>query len=423
MNVHAPARGSRLGADGRRIGVGPRWLGLLLSGPIHRLLDLVDARLERGALEAVLPDGTARLLGGRAPGFSAEIDLYEWRAFLRLITAGSVGWYQAWEAGEWTSPDPVQLFALAMDNADTLGRATRAHGPWRLAMRWLQKRRANTRTGAQRNAAMHHDLGNDFFAAWLDTTMNYSGARFDGPGLIMAERLPLDLEAAQRRKMDTIADRIAGARTVLEIGCGFGGLAAEMSNRGMDVTAIDISREALRWAQTRQPGRIRFRQCDYRDMRGSFDAIVCVGVLMTVGRAWWPAFVDCLDRNLKPGGRVALQFVSIREELFDAYAASADFVQTCVHPGSMLLGEAEFRGLVEARGFEWRDAYRFGADYAETLRLWRERFELAIDEARLPLGFDERFVRLWRYYLMYAEGGFRGRGVDVVQVTLVKPAV
>ena len=397
---------------GSRLGIGPQWLARAFSGGIHKILDRIDAGLEHGSIEAALPNGTVRRLGGKGEGTRAEVTLRDWRALLRLATGGSVGWYQAWEAGEWDSPDPVALFALFMENGATLGNAGRAHGPWRWAARLLHWFHRNTRTGSKRNIHAHYDLGNDFYALWLDPTMSYSSARFDGGGS--------DLEVAQRRKIASVADRVAGAETVLEIGCGWGSLAAELAARGSRVTAISLSDEQLAWARERALPGVDFRKTDYRDMTGQFDGIVSVEMVEAVGREYWPDFFDCIARCLKPGGRAAIQYISIRDDLFDGYAASADFIQTYVFPGGMLIRESEFRRLAAARGLAWEDQASFGADYAETLRLWRENFDRVVAEGRLPPGFDERFVGLWRFYLMYCEGGFRGGGIDVAQVTLVK---
>lgn len=413
MNAQAPGRGVELVAGGRALGIGPRWLARVWSGGIHKVLDRIDAGLARGSIEAVLPDGSHRLLGGREPGFDAKVWLKDGRALLRLATGGSVGWFQAWEAGEWDSPDPVPLFALFMDNAAGLGKAGRARGPWRLLVRAVHWLNRNTRAGALRNIEAHYDLGNDFYATWLDPTMSYSSARFEAGDS--------DLGAAQRHKQDTIAARVSGARTVLEIGCGWGSLAARLAERGARVTGISLSDEQLGWARERHPG-VEFRKQDYRDVAETFEAIASVEMVEAVGREYWPAFMDALARCLAPGGRAALQYISMRDELFEGYARSADFIQTYIFPGGMLIREAEFRALAEARGLAWCDAESFGLDYAETLRQWRARFDRAVEQEQLPPGFDERFVRLWRFYLMYCEGGFLGRGIDVGQVTLVRRA-
>jgi cyclopropane-fatty-acyl-phospholipid synthase len=405
-------RGEQLVSAGWRIGTGPEWLAGLIAGGVSRVLDRIDAGLERGSIRATLPGGSQRMLGGRNPGFDAVVRINSYRALLRLATSGSVGWFQAWQEGEWDSPDPVPLFALFMANASALGDVGRAHGPWRLAMRMLHWLRRNSRTGSLRNIHAHYDLGNDFYAAWLDPAMCYSSARFE-PGDT--------LEQAQQRKLDTIVARLEGAGEVLEIGCGWGALARRLADGGARVTAISLSDEQLAWARDRHGGAdIDFRKEDYRDTRGAFDGVVSVEMVEAVGREYWPAFFDCIACNLKPGGRAAIQFIAMREDLFGAYARSADFIQAYVFPGGLLVSESEFRRLAEERGLEWRDREGFAMDYAETLRLWRERFDSAVAAGRLPAGFDSAFVELWRYYLMYCEGGFRGGGIDVTQVTLVK---
>jgi len=338
---------------------------------------------------------------------------------LRLATGGSAGWYQAWEAGEWTSPDAVPLFAVFMANGAELGETGRAKGPWRLASRALHWLNRNTRLQAERNIHAHYDLGNDFYGAWLDPTMSYSSAyRVGADGL----------EAAQRRKWERLGERLGqdgqSPETLLEIGCGWGALASHFAAGGSRVTAISLSDEQLAWARARHPA-VAFRKQDYRDTGrdsgGQFDAIVSVEMVEALGRAYWPAFMDCIARNLKPGGRAAIQFIAMRDELFEAYARNADFIQAYVFPGGLLIKSSEFRRLAAERGLSWEDQEDFGQDYAETLKAWRARFDAAEAQGRLPAGFDRRFCGLWRFYLMYCEGGFAGGGIDVTQVTLVKP--
>jgi cyclopropane-fatty-acyl-phospholipid synthase len=430
MNAQVPARGEELVAGGRPLAIGSRWVAKLWTGGVQRVLDRIDAGLARGSIMATLPDGSTRLLGGRAPGFDAVVHLRSYRAMARLATGGSVGWYQAWEAGEWTSPDPVPLFALFMDNATALGSSARASGPWRVAARMLHRLRRNSLKGAARNIHLHYDLGNDFYAQWLGSTMLYSSAIFatheDAPN--RDSQFLDELDAGQSAKVAAVDRRLAlapGAR-VLEIGCGWGTLAAFLAEqRGAHVDAISLSDEQLDYARTRwQPlqGSVDFRKQDYRDVAGTYDAIASVEMVEAVGREYWTTFLDCIVRNLRPGGRAALQYISLGDDVFESYARSADFIQTYIFPGGMLLNEPEFRRLAQERGLSWEDHHAFGRDYARTLAHWRQRFDQAVEEGRLPLGFDERFVRLWRYYLMYCEGGFRGGGIDVAQVTLVKNA-
>ena len=403
-------RGERLTSGAQRFARRPGLVARLVAPGFAKVLDRIDAALVSGALHATLPDGKRRILGGRAPGFECDVDLRSWNALVRLASNGSVGWYQAWEAGEWASPDPVPLFALFMQHAARLGDTARAKGPFRHALKLAHFWNRNTHRGARRNISAHYDLGNDFYAAWLDPTMSYSS------GLNVAKD---SLEAAQKRKWAALSDRIGDAQSVLEIGCGWGALAGYLAGRGSDVTAISLSDEQLAWARERHAGP-EFRKQDYRDVTGQFDAIVSVEMVEALGREYWPTFMDCIANNLKPGGRAAIQYISMRDDLFDAYAQSADFIQAYIFPGGLLIRTSEFRALAEARGLAWRDQLDFGIDYAETLREWRENFDRAEREGRLPSGFDRAFCDLWRYYLMYCEGGFRGGGIDVHQVTLVK---
>ncbi len=387
-------------------------LAQLWGASAARLVDRIDRGLVAGTLHATLPDGSTRMLGGRAPGFEATVTLHAWGGLVRVARAGSVGLYQAWEAGEWSSPNPVQLFALFVANADALGGLARAHGPWRWAARLMHWLHRNTRRGSQRNIHAHYDLGNDFYAAWLDPELIYSSARYAVPGQ--------DLAMAQQHKLAAIAQRLGGAKTVLEIGCGWGALAQYLHDQGMQVTAISLSDAQLDWARQQRSGAIDFRKQDYRDVTGQFDAIASVEMVEAVGREFWPDYFACLARCLNSGGRAAIQYIAIREELFPAYARSADFIQTYIFPGGVLVSEAEFRRLAAEHALDWRDQQDFALDYAETLKTWRENFDRAIAEGRLPPHFDARFQRLWRFYLMYCEGGFRGGGITVAQVTLVK---
>lgn len=375
----------------------------------HRQLDRIDQGLAQGRIEVFLPDGSFRVLGGRVEGPACTVIIRRWRALVRLSRSGSIGWYEAWAAGDWSSPDLVPLFDVFMRNRVPLARTARAKGLWRWAKRvrhWLNR---NDRKGAQRNILAHYDLGNDFYAAWLDTTMSYSSAIW-APGDT--------LENAQRRKHVAVLDRldlIEGA-AVLEIGCGWGSLAQAAHECGTRVTGISLSPNQLDWARRHHDPAIDFRLCDYRDVTGQFDAIMSAEMVEAVGEAYWPAYLDAIARCLKPGGRAAIQLISIADDVFEAYRQSMDFIQAYIFPGGMLLSESRFRAMVETRGLAWHDEHRFGHDYAATLKCWRERF----DAADLPPHFDARFRDLWRYYLMYCEGGFRSGGIDVLQITLVK---
>lgn len=421
MNAIDPRRGRRALSVRRPPRTGAAgFLSRALAPVFHRLLDRIDRGLEQGTLESSLPDGTRRLLGGRAPGPQCEVYLHSWRALVRLAIGGSAGWYRAWAAGEWTSPDAVPLFALFMRNAVTLGQVARPHGPGRWigrAMHWVRR---NSRLGSRHNIAYHYDLGNDFYSLWLDRNMHYSSALFIDP-----ENSIEDLEEAQRRKVNAILDRLdlTDGASLLEIGCGWGGLAEQAMERcTIAYSGLTLSVEQADYARDRLGSGAQILLTDYRDAQGQYDAIASVEMVEAVGQAYWPAYLAAIHRLLKPGGKAAIQYILIDDAIFERYARGADFIQAYIFPGGMLMSESRFRALAEEQRLEWRDVHRFGLDYAETLRRWRERFDRAIEEGQLPASFDQHFVGLWRYYLMYCEGGFRGGGIDVAQVTLVKPA-
>ena len=379
----------------------------------HRLLDRIDAGLAQGGIEASLPDGTRRLLGGRAPGPLPVVVIHRWRALVRLATAGSVGWYEGWTAGDWSSPDPVPLFDLFMRNRVALGGSARAGGWQRIALRGWHALRRNHRAGARRNIAEHYDLGDDFYREWLDPGMTYSSAMFVGDE---------PLAVAQDRKLAAILDRtgtVAGD-TILEIGCGWGSFAQAAVTAGRTVHALTLSTEQKAAVEARIPVGVTVALTDYRDVDGRYDAVASIEMVEAVGQQYWPAYLDTIARVLTPGGRAAIQYISIADDVFAAYATGVDFIQRYVFPGGMLVSDSRFRALAEARGLRWTDHMSFGPDYAETLRRWRAAFDVAVAEGRLPARFDARFVAMWRYYLMYCEGGFRGGGIDVAQVTLVK---
>ena len=402
-------------SGGDRFASSPGLVSKLVAPGFSAIINAVDAGLERGSMLAHLPDGTTRLLGGRAPGFDVRIHLKDWRALLRLATNGSIGWYQAYEAGEWECDDMVALFAIMGENVRRLGNTARSSGPFKWAANLAHRLNRNNRKGAERNIAAHYDLGNDFYRAWLDPSMTYSSAL----GLDR-EAGEAELEAAQRAKYEGIVNRLGDPQDALEIGCGWGSLSERLAEKGVKVTAISLSDEQLAFARERCSPFITFEKRDYRDVEGQYDAIASVEMVEALGREYWPAFMDVIARSLRPGGKAALQYISMADDLFETYAGTAEFIQAYIFPGGLLIKTSEFRQLAEARGLSWENQKDFGADYAETLRLWRVRFDRAVEENRLPAGFDERFVRLWRYYLSYCEAGFRCRNVNVHQVTLTK---
>ncbi|MGZ8298777.1 MAG: SAM-dependent methyltransferase, partial [Allosphingosinicella sp.] len=332
-------RGRHLVAADRRFATGGGLLAHLLSGSFSRILRRIDRGLERGAIEAVLPDGSRRILGGRRPGPRSIVHLHSWRALARLISSGSVGWYKSWELGEWSSPDPVPLFELFMLNAESLGATARAKGLFRLVNSLAHRFRDNDKKRARENIAHHYDLGNDFYRPWLDSGMTYSSAVFAEPAAPGET-----LEAAQARKLDLLLDRLdlKPGQRLLDIGCGWGSLAeAAARDHGVEVTGLTLSEEQKAYAERRLEAAGLGRRCaielkDYRDAQGQYDAVASIEMVEAVGQDYWPAWLASIARVLKPGGRAAIQFISIREPLFDDYAANADFIQTYIFPGGML---------------------------------------------------------------------------------------
>lgn len=393
-------------------------LATLATPLLHKLLDRIDAGLAAGAIAVTLPGGAQRRLGGRGPGPEAVVDIHSWRALWRLATGGSVGWYEAWQAREWTSPDPVPLFDLFMRNRATLGDAGRAQGISRWVKRTWHWMRRNDRDGARRNIAYHYDLGNDFYAPWLDASMTYSSALFADPRM--------SLEDAQTAKLAAILERTGAAPSdsILEIGCGWGSFAEIAAAAGRRVHGLTLSTEQKAYVDARMAAAgltgVEVSLTDYRDVSGQYDAVASIEMVEAVGEAYWPAYLGAIARALKSGGRAAIQYIAIDDAIFEAYARNVDFIQTYIFPGGLLLSEDRFRAIAAEHGLSWHDRNEFGIDYAETLKLWRERFDEAVVSGRIPAEFDPHFIDLWRYYLMYCEGGFRGGGIWVAQVTLIK---
>ncbi|MDI4634109.1 class I SAM-dependent methyltransferase [Pelomonas sp. V22] len=398
------------------------WLGRPLQAWAKRLLGRLLERLACGSLTVVLPDGS-RLEGhGPHPGPSAQLQLARWRPLVRLFTQGDLGLARSYRDGDWSSPDLTALLELGIANDSSWGDSLAANSLVRRGLRLLHARNANTRKGSRRNIAAHYDLGNAFYAQWLDASMLYSSALYTP----QAETL----EAAQAAKLDRICELLdlkslpPGAR-VLEIGCGWGALAVAMAQRSdVHVTALTLSKEQLAFAQQRvnEAGladRIELRLQDYRDVQGQFDRIVSIEMIEAVGEAYWPVYFDTLNTRLKPGGHAVLQAITIDNEVFKQYRLTPDFIQAFIFPGGMLPSVEALHQQADRVGMRLASREAFGASYARTLADWRERFFAQWGEIE-PLGFDEAFKRLWHYYLCYCEAGFNAGRVDVHLLDLRK---
>ncbi|HWA64029.1 MAG TPA: cyclopropane-fatty-acyl-phospholipid synthase family protein [Caulobacteraceae bacterium] len=378
-----------------------------------------SANWEVGTLTFVLPSGREIFIPGKAPGPDARLIVRDFRFVDRVMASGDIGFGEGFMSGEWDTPDLSALLEGFTANLDRLHRLVNGN-PLIGAVNFLAHLfRRNSRTGSRRNIYAHYDLGNAFYSRWLDPTMTYSSARFERPGQPLGE--------AQRNKYASLAREIelGAGHHVLEIGCGWGGF-AEFAARdvGARVTGVTISPAQFEFAKKRMfdqglAERVDIRLVDYRDVEGRFDRVASIEMFEAVGEAYWPAYFAKVHDVLSPGGRAGLQIITIRDELFAGYRARADFIQKYIFPGGMLPSESRLREETAKAGLEWRSVVRFGQNYADTLAEWARRFEGAWDDIR-GLGFDERFRRLWRFYLSYCEAGFRTERTNVVQVSLVR---
>jgi len=378
-------------------------------------------RLRRGTLELMLPDGSRHRIEADAGGPRAALHVRDGRVVDRYLKHGSVGFAESYIAGEWDTPHLPDLLELLDRNHDAWGDGYVGPILARMVARVQHWFRRNSKTGSRRNIHAHYDLGNDFFAAWLDPTMTYSAALFDAAHGVGEA----DLEAAQRAKYRHLCQMIdlQPGQSLLEIGSGWGGFAMTAARDfGAEVTTITISRAQYELASQRiaQAGlgdRVEVRLEDYRDVAGAYDRVASIEMFEAVGEAYWPTFFEKLKVSLKPGGRAGLQIITIADRYFDTYRRSADFIQQYIFPGGMLPSDSALAEQTRRVGLEITERFAFGGHYARTLGLWRERFDERFEQLR-GHGFDDRFRRLWRYYLGYCEAGFRTGSTDVVQLAL-----
>ncbi|MDO9433749.1 MAG: cyclopropane-fatty-acyl-phospholipid synthase family protein [Phenylobacterium sp.] len=372
-----------------------------------------------GELIFVTPAGRELRIAGAEPGFEATIIIHDFRFMRRVLASGDIGFAEGYMAGEWDTPDLSAVLSAVSLNFDRLAKLVLGN-PVARAVNFVGHRlNANTRKGSRKNIHAHYDLGNAFYSRWLDQTMTYSSALYEHPDQ------PLD--QAQTHKYRTLAQGmgLSSGQSVLEIGCGWGGFAEFAAKEvGAKVTGITISREQFEFARKRMfeqglSDRVDIQMIDYRDVQGCFDRVASIEMFEAVGERYWPAYFDKIRDVLVPGGRAGLQIITIRDEFFESYRRRADFIQKYIFPGGMLPSEERLKPITERSGLNWTGINRFGEDYADTLAEWARRFEGAWGEVT-HLGFDERFRKLWRFYLSYCEAGFRTGRTNVVQLSLAK---
>jgi cyclopropane-fatty-acyl-phospholipid synthase len=371
---------------------------------------LRDAR--HGQLRLILPTGQSALLGAARAGAGnnppAELVLNNTRLFWNSLRRGSIGVAECYMNGDIDSPDMASVLRFFVTNMRQFTSAGRGLFRVRLPDKLRHKARDNTRQGSQRNIAAHYDLGNEFYRRWLDPSMTYSSAVFAGAGPLASQSLEAAQAEKNRRVMAALA--LQPGQRVLEIGCGWGGFAEAAAVAGADVTGITISRAQQAYALERLAraglnDRAKINFVDYRDCPGSFDAIASIEMIEAVGEAHWPAYFQTLHERLKPGGTAVIQAITMAPEHFQRYRGKADFIQTYIFPGGMLTSSERMAAQARAAGLSFETVETFAASYAETLRRWRTSFETAWPEIS-RLGFDERFRRMWLYYLQYCEVGF-----------------
>ncbi len=370
-----------------------------------------------GNLIVVMPSGQELAIHGRREGRHACLQVKDFRFVGRVLAAADIGLAEGYIAGEWDTPDLSALLEACSANFDRLAQLVDGNPVVRMLNALAHRFNHNSREGSKRNIYAHYDLGNDFYSSWLDPSMTYSSALFATPAQ--------DLQAAQENKYATLARSIGleSGQSVLEIGCGWGGF-AEFAARevGARVTAITISPSQAAFARKRLfdlglADRAEIRLVDYRDVQGSFDRVASIEMFEAVGEAYWSQYFDRVRQVLAPGGRAGLQIITIRDELFGEYRKRSDFIKKYVFPGGMLPSERRLQEEVRAAGLAYGDVLRFGQHYADTLHQWGARFDTAWDTLQSPT-FDERFRRLWRFYLSYCEAGFRTGRTDVIQLQL-----
>jgi cyclopropane-fatty-acyl-phospholipid synthase len=405
------------------ISVTPDNVGIVLADlpRVVRLALGFGSRLRRGTLDIALPDGRVIRLGGLEPGPAVNMTLYNFGFASRLINGGDIGIAEAYLDGDWDTPDLTKFLYLFCVNHELI-QAMLGDKPYmrliQLLRHWFNR---NTKRQARRNIYAHYDIGNAFYSAWLDPGMTYSSALFEGD---MA-----DLTAAQTNKYRRLAEAIdvQPGQKLLEIGCGWGGFAEYVAKTfGAKVVGLTISQQQRDFAQRRiqQAGlaeKVEIKLQDYRDERARYDRIASIEMIEAVGEKFWPKYFSQLRDRLLPGGLAGIQAITIQDSMFPHYRREVDFIQRYVFPGGMLPSPAILKTLGERFGLPLIGERIFGEDYAKTLATWRNNFRTAWPNLK-QLGFDERFRRLWEYYLAYCEAGFLSGNIDVRQVVFAKPA-
>jgi cyclopropane-fatty-acyl-phospholipid synthase len=381
---------------------------LFLTKRVKR--DFLDTcgQIQTGSLRLRTPEGEVFDFGQGSP--AAEMQIYDWSVVTAITARGDIGLGETYVAGLWETPSIADLTEVALKNMEQFQGYVYA-GFWNnLKFRVVNRlMRANSHRGAARNIRAHYDVGNEFYQLWLDESMTYSSAMF-APG-------DTDLSRAQNRKYDRILQRLGTGERVLEIGCGWGGFAERAADSGRDVTGLTISPSQKGYADARLDGRAEIRLQDYRKSSGKFDNIVSIEMIEAVGQDYWPTYFSTLKSRLSEHGHAMIQAITVSDAYFENYRSSSDYIRHYTFPGGMLLSNAVIADQARRAGLAIKDSHAFGADYARTCAIWNDRLDRAADRI-LRLGYDESFLRNWRYYLGVCAATFAVGHTDVVQVEL-----
>ncbi|MEC8665341.1 MAG: cyclopropane-fatty-acyl-phospholipid synthase family protein [Pseudomonadota bacterium] len=381
-------------------------LARIASDQLFRSLD----NIEFGALKLTTPDGQTRMFSGRVPGEMAEIRLRDWNVVTNLFCKGDVGFAEDYREGLWDSSDLTALTTLGLKNRRALDHVVTGNSFFSTIANLGYLLRINSISGSKKNIHAHYDLGNDFYSLWLDPTMTYSSALYKGDD---------DLMQAQHRKYDRIIDRLnTPSGRVLEVGCGWGGFAERALEKGdYDLKGITLSEEQHEFAKQRLGNNARIVLEDYRHQEGKFNSIVSIEMFEAVGERYWPTYFGKLKEMMDQNGRAVIQTITMNEFDFPRYRRSSDFIRSFIFPGGMLPSQSRFAQEAERAGLKVTDKFTFGLDYARTLESWLAAFDAKRDDVK-ALGYDDGFLRMWRFYLAACAAGFKTGRTDVMQVEL-----
>lgn len=376
-------------------------------------------KLQQGTMHLTLPTGEELVFNGKDTGIEAHLHIKDWAAVHKIIRSGDIGVAEAYRDGWIDSPNMLDVLLLALANETALNKALHGSFLGTLIYRlrhWLNR---NTKSNSQKNIHAHYDIGNDFYRLWLDQSMTYSSAYFTEP--------QQDLVSAQYAKYERLLQELGvkAGDHILEIGCGWGAFAEYAARQyGCFVTGISLSKAQLAYANQRikdsdVADKIHFQYCDYRDIKGKYDAIVSIEMLEAVGEAWWPSYFDKVASCLAQGGKAAIQTITIANHRFADYSQNTDFIQQYIFPGGMLPSPEKLYQLSKQAHLTVNNYFDFGLDYAKTLKLWRENFEQQLPTIKKQ-GFDEAFIKIWRFYYWYCEAGFISKRTSVCQLLLTR---